>query len=978
MSFAVRGLRRIPCVALSWQSVARTSPSPSPLPAGGSWLRQRSCCRYFRITPDLATTGEVQITVKDNQGETKVYGSYTNPNPDSTDFDFEFLLTSGPGGRTHTATLAQDSVCSPTVIPFSSLSGNAKRAADTFLNGGIDGVCTSLDDTRQPPCGAGVGCIACAAQQTVVCSKCAPVFFSVEGASGSTIEFGVSGSTTTTTRGTFGCSFRSNCPPQVTDTTSTCPNLFADVGLLVDTSGSLDKPSFDAVMEGLKSMSSRFVDVGPSTTRFGWGQFLDEGVFVVNQNMQQAFSKGTSQCAMEDTPFRRTASLSSTSKTLGDFAELLFDPTGSSFRPAVPRILVIVTDAESKTPSALQNSAAALKTHNVQVHVLGVNSFSQSRIESIAGDAPTYTAGTTNVLPEAFGAIGNALCKTAVGLTVADLQGQALAAVGIPARQVNYYQIQPLPFAIGTTTVTVVDLTGSTVVYGSYTDQNPSAASNDFVLDSQEKQFSFSSSSLCRNGGVSFAALGRTSATCATTDASGLPACGLNAEGGSNPCCACQDAEVLACRSCGSVFFAVEGQATVSITATGGAAQAATQPCSVLLCPTGPAGLTLAEMIGLAIGATLGFLLVLGAAMYVSALGPLATPLAAYGSVLISPVGMCLAGAALAGLVAFACTVGRDNGGTPLRRRSNGVILPALAFSTYPNFFAAMCFLAFLWTLLVLIFLICKRRGGDGRAVSGAPYTALAIWLALWCLLLIIAAGLWTGDVVAASAVHSPVSVLGTHNLYAGLFFGWLTVALMLLIINILGKLGRAQKGTTHAQESVSMAAVPANSRSGGVGGTADKQSSLVVNPMFQAPDTEEFVIDDNGFGAVDGVEYEELPPPVPDSSRPSERAAAAAPDVSNPMYYVNEEPLMYEAMAPAASTQAAVAVSYEPVGMDEPAPLPTYDTLKPETRVAAKRPGSMCVSRHVRYSLSLSIPPSPPLSPSLAPSPLSFSVQAI
>lgn len=264
-------------------------------------------------------------------------------------------------------------------------------------------------------------------------------------------------------------------------------------------------------------------------------------------------------------------------------------------------------------------------------------------------------------------------------------------------------------------------------------------------------------------------------------------------------------------------------------------------------------------MICIAIGVPLAFLGVLALAMYLSAMGPVVAPFTAYSNLLLSPVGFCLAATALSGLVAFACTVARDSGGIPFhsRRRGNGVILPALALSPYPSFFLAMCFMAFLWASVALLFLLWQRRTGSGTNHLSRPrYAAMALWLALWLLLLVVAAALWTSDVVVASAMYSPVSVLGTNNLYAGLFFGWLAVALLLFVVIVLALLAQNQ-ATAMADEhrlsadasQAATAAATYPSHQGQISKQGSLSSQMVMNPMFQAEEAVDFVIDDDGFG---------------------------------------------------------------------------------------------------------------------------------
>jgi len=421
--------------------------------------------RYFRITPDLATTGAIQITVTDTQGETTVYGSYTNPNPDASDNDFTFVLTVGASGRQHTATLTQDAVCAPTLIPFASLTGNAKLAADQLLAGGGDTVCQAIDDTQQPPCGTGIGCVACASKGAVVCSKCAPVFFSVAGTAGSDIQFGVSGSTASTTRQQFDCSFNSDCPPPVFDNSSSCPGLSVDLGFLIDTTGPLSDTIVDEAMYRLMTLVSRF-DVGPSSTRVGWGQLLPEGRFLLYQDLQQSFNKRAVFCDMD--AMSQGSKAGSLHTSLDSFAASLFNPGGDAPRVAVARVLIIVSDADQATPRGLANAVATLQTLNVKTVVISVlvSSFPQANLDQIWGDATTYSVETDEDVLRVLKLVGEALCSIAVGINVADLQSQPLAAISIPAGQVNYYQLQPLPFQRGTATVTITDLTGSTAVYG--------------------------------------------------------------------------------------------------------------------------------------------------------------------------------------------------------------------------------------------------------------------------------------------------------------------------------------------------------------------------------------------------------------------------------------------------------------------------------------------------------------------------------
>ena len=144
-----------------------------------------------------------------------------------------------------------------------------------------------------------------------------------------------------------------------------CPAAM-DIAFIVDSSGSIDMPSFEKAKDSIKAMVDRF-NIGENNARVGLISYSST-VSVVNtfilklEFWSQAMVKGK----VDTLP-----KLNQNTAT-GDALYATRTSIFNSARSQVPRLAIVFTDGMSNTGRAVATEAAALKAEGVDVFAVGI------------------------------------------------------------------------------------------------------------------------------------------------------------------------------------------------------------------------------------------------------------------------------------------------------------------------------------------------------------------------------------------------------------------------------------------------------------------------------------------------------------------------------------------------------------------------------------------------------------------------------
>jgi GH24 family phage-related lysozyme (muramidase) len=254
-----------------------------------------------------------------------------------------------------------------------------------------------------------------------------------------------------------------------------------DVVFLIDESGSVGSINFQKSLDFVENMTKAFPDEklsGKDGTRFGLSTFSTSyrsHFYLSNYTKQSSYLSAISRVSY-------TGGLTYLGEAL---EEILTDQFTEErgLRPevdGVPRILIVLTDGQSHDNVSIP--AKNVRDENIVIYTIGIGGYNLEQLKEIASsESHVYTLSTFTEL-EIF--ISTLTSSTCYEPRPASLNETIITDVEKDTYQYFSYKVKES----SNLEISVVDLSGSTLVYVSRTNPHPSKFDNDFSFDlSQQK-----------------------------------------------------------------------------------------------------------------------------------------------------------------------------------------------------------------------------------------------------------------------------------------------------------------------------------------------------------------------------------------------------------------------------------------------------------------------------------------------------------
>ncbi|XP_067940078.1 collagen alpha-6(VI) chain-like [Watersipora subatra] len=193
--------------------------------------------------------------------------------------------------------------------------------------------------------------------------------------------------------------------------TPNCVVRSADVGFLVDASGSVDTNEWNQGLTFAKNIANGY-DIGTNKVRVGLVEFSSQAT------VQFDFNKFNKKADVLNaiTNAKKSNGGTDTSNGLNLVKNTLFQAK-SGMRPKVPHILMVITDGQSNSATATENSAKQLHAAGVTVFAIGVKGANVAELNKIAS-APNlvFSYNDYSKLSTVQAAFNKIACEVAVKL----------------------------------------------------------------------------------------------------------------------------------------------------------------------------------------------------------------------------------------------------------------------------------------------------------------------------------------------------------------------------------------------------------------------------------------------------------------------------------------------------------------------------------------------------------------------------------
>jgi uncharacterized protein YegL len=258
-------------------------------------------------------------------------------------------------------------------------------------------------------------------------------------------------------------------------------NRSVDVVFLIDESWSVSLANFQESLDFVKNMTKAFPDQklsGKDGTRFGLSTFSTSyrsHFYLSNYTNQSSYLSAI-----------RRVSYTGGLTYLGEaLEEILTDQFTEErgLRPevdGVPRILIVLTDGVASDDVSLP--AKNVRDENIVIYTIGIGEYNLEQLKEIASsESHVYTLSTFTELEKFISTLTSSTCYEP---RPASLNETIITDVEKDTYQYFSYKVKES----SNLEISVVDLSGSTLVYVSRTNPHPSKFDNDFSFDlSQQK-----------------------------------------------------------------------------------------------------------------------------------------------------------------------------------------------------------------------------------------------------------------------------------------------------------------------------------------------------------------------------------------------------------------------------------------------------------------------------------------------------------